>query len=302
MKVAVTGASGLLGRFVVAALADHEVVAIDRVAVAEHGTHVVDMLDKSALAAALDGCEAVIHLAAIDAARVADEDTFYEVNVLGTWNVLSAAERSGIRRAVVCSSVSALGLRWEAPPRTLPIPVEEKHRPIGAYGLSKQACETLAAGFAGRGRMTVACLRPALVTFPRHVPEWALMVAEFDGTPPPNGVAVPITRTAETISPTRAYIGPEDAARAFAAALVADIDGFALCYVTAADSLSTGPTPENIGRGFGVVPRIARPELYEAFPNASPFDLEPARIALGWQPRDRWPDIVARYGMGDAHG
>jgi nucleoside-diphosphate-sugar epimerase len=130
MKVAVTGASGMLGRFVVAALERHDVIAVDRVACEGHSTVLADMRDRTALADALAGCEAVIHLAAIDGARAATEDEFYEVNVMGTWNVLATAERLGLRRAVVCSSVSALGLRPAAPPQALPIAVDHPMRPI----------------------------------------------------------------------------------------------------------------------------------------------------------------------------
>jgi len=296
MRVALTGASGLLGHYVHAEIsAAHEVVAIDRVAVPEHGTKVVDMQDRAGLAAALEGCEAVIHLAAIDSARAASEDEFYEVNVMGAWNLLSTAERLGLRRAVVASSVSALGLRPESPPVALPIPVDQPQRPIGAYGLSKQAGETLAAGFAARGTLEVACLRPCLVTFPRHVPEWAAMVAQFDGVKLPDGIVVPETKTAEAIAPTRACVSPEDTARAFAAALTAKLDGFVRCYVAGIDSLSAGSTVANIAKGFGTAPPVTRPDLFAAIPNANPFDLEPARIALGWQPRDRWADVVARW-------
>jgi nucleoside-diphosphate-sugar epimerase len=271
MKVAVTGASGLLGRFVVAALAGHEVVALDRVRHAAHGTLIVDILDRPGLHVALKGCDAVIHLAAIDGARVATEDAFYEVNVMGTWNVLATTERLGIRRIVVCSSVAALGLRPDAPPLSLPIAVDHPMRPVGAYGLSKQVVETLCAGFAARGRMDVACLRPALIAFPQHMAEWAHVAAEADGLPPPPGVPPVAARVLEPLPMTRAYVGAEDAAAAFAAALTADFTGPCRCYVTAEDTMGgNGP---------------------------SPFDLEPARAALGWEPRDRWRDLVARHAV-----
>jgi UDP-glucose 4-epimerase len=295
VKVAVTGASGLLGRFVVAALAHHDVVALDRVACAEHDTRLVDMLDRTALAAALKGCDAVIHLAAIDGARTATEDAFYEVNVMGTWNVLAAAERLGLRRAVICSSVAALGLRPDAPPVALPIAVDHPMRPVTAYGMSKHAVETLAAGFAARGRLQVACLRPALITFPHQMAEWAHVAAEADGMTPPDFVPPVPKRVLEPLPLTRAYVGPEDAARAFAAALDADIDGLCRCFITAADTMSTQPTQVVIAQAFGTAPPLSQPALFAQRPNASPFDLEPASTAFGWQPRDTWQDLIARH-------
>jgi nucleoside-diphosphate-sugar epimerase len=296
MKVAVTGASGLLGRFVVAALANHDIVAIDRVPCAAHGTILIDMLDRAGLAAALDGCEAVIHLAAIDGARTATEDAFYEVNVLGTWNVLSAAERLGLRRAVVCSSVAAVGLRPDAPPEALPIAVDHPMRPVTAYGLSKQAVEALAAGFAARGRLTVACLRPALIAFPQHMAEWAHVAAEADGISPPPGVPAVTKRVLEPLPLTRAFVGAEDAARAFAAALDAEIDQLCRCYLTARDTMSAHPTARVLAETFGAAIPVARPD----HPRATPFDLEPARSVLGWEPLDHWHDLVRRHAK-EAH-
>ncbi len=297
MRVAVTGASGLLGGFVVAALAGHDVVALDRVACPAHRTVLVDMLDRAGLAAAMADCEAVIHLAAIDGARTASEDDFYQVNVMGTWNVLATAERLGLRRAVVCSSVAALGLRPGAPPQALPIGIDHPMRPTGAYGLSKQAVETLAAGFAARGRLGIACLRPALIPFPHQMAEWAHVAAEADGQPPPPGVPPVAARVLEPLPLTRAYVGPHDAARAFAAALDARIDGLCRCYLTAADTMSVQPTTAIIAAAFGAQPPLAQPDIFAQAPNATPFDLAPARLALGWQPRDRWPDLVARHAV-----
>jgi UDP-glucose 4-epimerase len=295
MKVAVTGASGMLGRFVVAALAGHEIVAVDRIACAGHDTKLADILDREALAAAFAGCEAVIHLAAIDGARTAEEDDFYEVNVMGTWNVLVTAERLGLRRAVLASSVSALGLRPGAPPDALPIAVDHPMRPVAAYGLSKQGVETLAAAFAARGRLTVACLRPTLITFPHQMPEWATVAAEADGIPTPDGVPPIATRVLEPLPFTRSFVSAPDVARAFAAALDAPIDGLLRCYLTAATTMTVHPTVDAIARSFGQHVPLARPDLYAASPQASPFDLEAARTGLGWQPRDTWHDLIARH-------
>ncbi|MEJ1977168.1 MAG: NAD(P)-dependent oxidoreductase [Acetobacteraceae bacterium] len=297
MKVAVTGASGMLGRFVVAALAGHTVVALDRVACPEHCTVLVDMLDRDGLAAALAGCDAVIHLAAIDGARVATEDAFYEVNVLGTWNVLSAAERLGLRRAVVCSSVAALGLRPGAPPQTLPVGVDHRMRPVSAYGLSKQGVETLAAGFAARGRMRVACLRPALVTFPHQVAEWAAVAAEADGLPRPPGVA-------GGAAPGPGA-DPADArlcrAGGRCARLCRGAGGGYRRPVLLLRHRRGHAQPAPDGRGHcGAISGAAAGRaagLFAELPQASPFDLEAARTVLGWSPRDRWRDIVARHGV-----
>jgi UDP-glucose 4-epimerase len=306
VKVAVTGSSGGLGRFVVAELArEHDVVPIDRAPHPAHDTRVVDILDRDGVAAALSGCESAVHLAAIDQAREASEDDFFRTNVLGAWNVLAAAEVLGLRRAVVCSSVAALGLRPEAPPEALPIATDHPLRPVTAYGLSKQASEAIAAGFSRRGRLAVACLRPALITFPHLVPEFARAAAASDGDLEPPGLPPPPVPAAEPLPLTRAWVGPEDCARAFAAALRAETADAAPLFVTADDTLSSRPTAALFRETFGVEPPLARPDLYNAVPEATPFDLEPTRAALGWQPRDRWADVVgqavAEYRRSEAH-
>jgi UDP-glucose 4-epimerase len=296
VKVAVTGSSGGLGRFVVAEISRAcTVISIDRVAHLGHDTRVVDVLDRDGVGKALEGCDAVIHLAALDQARNASDDAFFHTNVQGAWNVLAAAEAGGLRRAVVCSSVAALGLRPEAPPKSLPIAPDHGLRPVTGYGMSKHATEIIAAGFARRGRLMVSCLRPALVTYPHLVPEFARAAAADDGLSEPPGLPPPpAVPEAEPLPLTRAYVGPEDCARAFAAALEAEIVDPTPLYVTARDTLSSRPTQALFARTFGIAPPLARPDVYDSRPEATPFDLEPTRLALGWEPRDRWRDVVGR--------
>src|SRR5260221_10080618 len=106
MRVAVTGGRGRLGRYVVAALRGaHEVRVLDRTPPRDGADWpAVDMLDRRAVAAALRGQEAVIHLAAIDSSLGAPAETTFDVNVCGTWNLFHAAEAAALRRAVLCSS------------------------------------------------------------------------------------------------------------------------------------------------------------------------------------------------------
>ena len=297
MRVAVTGAAGMLGGFVVRALAsEHEVVEIDRVP--SPGRHVVllDVLDLDAVRSAIRGCEAVVHLAAIDQARAAPDEEVLTVNVQGTSTVFLAAEAEGVRRVVHCSSVAALGLSSDWPPLSLPVPIDHPLRPVSAYGLSKHAGEVIAAAFARRG-LEVACLRPALITFPHQVAEWAAVAAEADGRAPPPGLRPVPRRVLEPLPLTCAYVSPDDAGRAFAAALRAEFRGPLIAYVTALDTMSARPTADLFADRLRTEPPVTRPELFAALPHATPYDLEPSLRLLGWQPRDSWADVVARYGL-----
>ena len=107
-----TGGRGLLGNAVISTAVDHgwHVVALQRNASGlEDGDRVVDVLgsvtDPASVERAMDGCDAVIHMAA----RVGIEGRwreFEDVNVNGTRVVLDAARRAEVRSFVYVSSPS----------------------------------------------------------------------------------------------------------------------------------------------------------------------------------------------------
>ena len=130
MNVLVTGASGLVGRRVVARLLDAGrgitvfVRTVGRLGdlAGERLTVVTGTVsDRAALARAAAGCDAVVHLA--NASGVVDETEVHAVNVAGTENVLAAARAAGVRRFVFTSTVSATRVR------------------LGPYGGSKRLAE-----------------------------------------------------------------------------------------------------------------------------------------------------------------
>ncbi|MDX6413061.1 MAG: hypothetical protein QOH23_471, partial [Gaiellaceae bacterium] len=104
--ILVTGATGFVGRHVVAALrADgREVRALVRDArKADTAAVVGDVTDPLGLRAAVAGCDTVIHLVAIRQGR---PEQFQRVMVEGTRNLLAAAKEAGVKRFV---HMSALG-------------------------------------------------------------------------------------------------------------------------------------------------------------------------------------------------
>lgn len=112
MRVLVTGSKGFLGRHVVRAHhnAGHQVVGFDVRGPNpedEHETVVGDVRDVDALTAALTGCDALYHLAAIADLGAAARDPRHavEVNVVGTTAALEACRRTGVDRFVLSSSV-----------------------------------------------------------------------------------------------------------------------------------------------------------------------------------------------------
>jgi NADH dehydrogenase len=116
VKVLVTGATGFVGRSVVAQLleAGNRVTALARdparaSGLFGDGVAVLrgDVLDSDSLAAACTGVDAIIHLAAV-IRESGHAQTFSRVNVDGTRNVLNAAAASGVGRVMYASTVGAV--------------------------------------------------------------------------------------------------------------------------------------------------------------------------------------------------
>jgi dihydroflavonol-4-reductase len=134
MKVFVTGGNGFIGSVVVRRLlrTGHRVRCLVRPA---SGTSritglplevtVGDIRDPECLIRGMDGCNAVIHLAAPSAWREIESPAMREIVVDGTRNVLSAAKTHGGLRTVYVSSVAAINgtskpeMLTEASPWTL---------------------------------------------------------------------------------------------------------------------------------------------------------------------------------------
>ena len=112
MKVLLTGGSSLLGAGVARALHTRgdQVAVLQRrpsVVASELGLteHLADLDDADAVGRAMEGVEAVIHLAA-RVGVVGSAAQFHEANVTGTRTVLAAAQANGVSRFVFISSPS----------------------------------------------------------------------------------------------------------------------------------------------------------------------------------------------------
>lgn len=119
MKALVTGATGFVGGAVARALvrAGTDVRALVRSKSEAQNLSGLpveqvegDLLDPASLRTALAGCRQLYHVAAFYALWAKDSSIFYNVNVTGTRNVLTAARLAGIERTVYCSTIGAIGL------------------------------------------------------------------------------------------------------------------------------------------------------------------------------------------------
>ncbi len=116
MKVFVTGANGLVGRALCARLDKtvHLVVPGVRRTSGVSGEYVVGDIDGTTpWAEAIDGCQAVVHLAArVHVMRDTAYDpreAFRRTNVAGTLNLARQAAQAGVQRFVFISSIKVTG-------------------------------------------------------------------------------------------------------------------------------------------------------------------------------------------------
>jgi dihydroflavonol-4-reductase len=119
-RIFVTGGAGFIGREVVRQLRERsdDVVAIVRspdsiAGIRELGAHPIagDLGSVEAIRAALDGCDAVIHLAGAYRVGIlaSERPAMYEANVAVTRRVLDAAIEVKVPRIVYASTVNAFG-------------------------------------------------------------------------------------------------------------------------------------------------------------------------------------------------
>jgi nucleoside-diphosphate-sugar epimerase len=115
-RVAVTGATGFIGRNIVHALRNHGAHVIGVVrnpakvpALAASGVELrkADLADVDALAAGFDGVDAVISNAGLIGLGDRTKAELIATNVQGTRNVVDAMKHAGVRRIVMTSSATA---------------------------------------------------------------------------------------------------------------------------------------------------------------------------------------------------
>ena len=153
-KIVITGTAGMLGPYVV----DHflkegyDVLSVDKVMPKElkcrHWT--VDLNDLGQVYGMLQGAYGVVHLAAIPRADIYPNETTFQNNIMGSYNIMEACGALGIKKVVIASSECAYGLCF-AKENLVPeyVPVDELH-PAWAedpYGMAKVAAEVMAEGF-----------------------------------------------------------------------------------------------------------------------------------------------------------
>ena len=122
------------------------------------------MRDAAAVERAIAGADAVVHMAALRiTACAAEPREAFEVMCAGSFNVVSAAARAGVRKVLAASTASVYGLAQE-------FPTPEEHHPYNNrtwYGASKVMLEGLLRSFNDMDGLPYVALRYFNVYGPR---------------------------------------------------------------------------------------------------------------------------------------
>jgi nucleoside-diphosphate-sugar epimerase len=279
VRIAVTGAAGRLGRYVVARalLAGHRVIAVDLPAALPIATgdvewRAADLTELDEVRAALSGADAVAHLGALTTPRYPEPEV-HRTNVGGTYNVLVGAEEHGLGAVCVASSVNAIGGIYSAEPRYDYLPVDEEHPSYceDSYSLSKWLVEQQMAAFARR--------RP-------HVPFSALRLHALRDD---FAAARKLGDDDRERRDLWGWTSLDSAAAACLLALRRPTPGHAVYNIVAARTGTTAPSEELARRWYPQVP------LRAPMPGSAGFYSTAKALAeLAWDARDEHPAVSDR--------
>lgn len=214
--------------------------------------------------------DAVVHFAAIPRIMIYPDNETFRVNVMGTYNVIEAAMKLGIRKVVIASSETTYGVCFAEGDKDFhSFPLEEDYDsdPMDSYGLSKVINERTARAFAARFGADIYALRIANVIEPHEYSRF------------PGFVAAPPSRKRNAWS----YIDARDLAQIVHLCLQKDGLGYQV-FNAVNDSITADmPTAAFLAKWCPNVP-VTRPlEGFEA-----PLSNRKAREVLGFKEEHDW--------------
>tara|TARA_R110002167_G_scaffold8764_3_gene40069 strand:+ start:2076 stop:2966 length:891 start_codon:yes stop_codon:yes gene_type:complete len=189
-RILFTGGSGKAGKHVVPYLLDqgHRVVNVDLKPLDHPGvdnliadiTKSGQMFNVMTSYANFDELEpghgvpkfdAVVHFAAVPRILISPDNETFRVNTIGTYNVIEAAVKLGIRKIIIASSETTYGVCFadgRVDPDYLPVDEDYPVNPMDSYGLSKVVNEDTARAFQRRSGFDIYALRIGNVIEPHE--------------------------------------------------------------------------------------------------------------------------------------
>jgi dihydroflavonol-4-reductase len=174
-RILITGATGCLGSNLTKRLIDE---GADVVVFKRHGEHLGplveyrrkfetrfgDVRDADSCRRAMAGITRLYHLAGIAVPLNRLAPLMWDINVMGTHNVLRAAAEQGVARVVHVSSISAIGYPPHGTVASETFDFRDSAS-TNSYSVTKRHGETIALGFNGAG-MEVVVVNPSAVIAP----------------------------------------------------------------------------------------------------------------------------------------
>ncbi len=296
-NILTTGGYGFIGTAVAQALvnAGHEVHVLDKYDVPIqnckhfHGS----VLDQAAILEAMDGCDYVIHMAAVLGVSNSTLNALecLDVNILGTRNVLECAVKSKVKKLLFASSSEVYG-----EPKVLPIPETAVLAPVSEYGVSKVVGEEFCKAYSQRFGLPYSIVRLFNVYGERQRDDFVMSVfinAAVRG--------MPLNINGDG-SQRRAFGHVDDAAEGILKVLFSDKttnDVFNIGNPTQAISIKelalkivhAAGQPESLIRQtpIGTEDRLPERDIKERLP-----DIRKARETIGFEPRITLDEGIAR--------
>ncbi len=290
MRVLFTGGSGKAGRHAVSYLLEqgHRVLNVDRVPLDLEGvdnriadvTDAGQMFDVMASYAGFDEMlpgtgapkfNAVVHFAAVPRMLLTSDNECYRVNTMGTYNVIDAAVKMGVRKIVFASSETAYGICFgdgELKPDYLPIDEEHPTVPMDSYAMSKVVNEATARSFQRRSGSDIYGLRINNVIEPHEYQQ------NF-----PAYLAEPSMRLRNIF----AYIDARDLGQMVDLCLKTDGLGYEIFNVSNDDHSVNRTSAELHDEFYQGVPMVDGHGEHESF-----YTSKKAKRMLGFQPLHNW--------------
>lgn len=238
-----------------------------------------DVRDPHGVKKAMEGCDAVLHLAALIAIPYSyhSPDTYIDTNIKGTLNILQAARELGISRVVHTSTSEVYGTAKF-------VPITEDHPILGQspYSASKIGADHLAFSFYSSFKLPVITVRPFNTYGPRQS---ARAVIPTIITQIANGAR---QINLGSINPTRDFSFIQDTVAGFIAALEADSGLGEVFNLGSNFEISINETANLISESMGVSIKInsdeerIRPVKSEV--ERLWADTTKAKELIGWKP------------------
>lgn len=118
--------------------------------------------------------DAVVHFAAVPRILINPDNETFRVNTMGTYNVIEAAVKLGIKKIIIASSETTYGICFsdgKTNPKVLPLEEDYDVDPMDSYGLSKVVNEKTAQSFQRRSGFDIYALRIGNVIEPHEYEE-----------------------------------------------------------------------------------------------------------------------------------